>query len=118
MGLGDTVAQAAEVALETGKPLIARIWHGKTQAAKADEYTQYIFEAGIKKIAAIRGNRGVQLMRGPAGSEVEFLVISYWDSVDAVKAFAGEDYTKTHDLPRDHEYLVDMDHSCVISRWS
>ena len=66
-GSKDPEAQAAEVALETHKPLVARIWHGKTPAAKADEYTHYLFDAGIKKIAAIRGNRGVQMMRGSPG---------------------------------------------------
>ncbi len=89
--------------------LIARIWHGHTPAAKAEEYTQYIYEAGIKKIAAIPGNRGVQMFRKIDDKYGDFTVISYWDSVEAIKKFAGEDYEKTHNLAKDPEYLVDME---------
>jgi heme-degrading monooxygenase HmoA len=101
-------ARAAEVEMAE-KPLIGRIWHGKTPAAKADDYTHYIFDAGIKKIAAITGNRGVELLRMDGTPNTEFMVISYWDSIDAVKRFAGEHYTQTHNLPRDPEFLVDME---------
>jgi heme-degrading monooxygenase HmoA len=103
---------AANAAGEVGfapNPLIARIWHGRTPAAKAEEYAHYLFDSGVKKIAGIVGNRGVQMMRAESGDEAEFMIISYWDSIDAIKRFAGEDYTKTHDLPRDHEFLIAME---------
>ena len=93
----------------TEAKLIARIWHGHTPAAKAEEYTQYLYEAGIKKIEAIPGNRGAQMFRKIDDKYGDFTVISYWDSVEAIKKFAGEDYEKTHNLPKDPEYLVDME---------
>ena len=87
--------------------MIARIWHGRTPADKADEYRQYLFEVGIKKIATLPGNRGVQMMVGKTAEQGDFTVISYWDSIEAIKGYAGEDYTKVHDLPRDKEFLID-----------
>lgn len=94
------------------KPVIARAWHGKTSRAKADEYEQYLAGA-IKKFPTIKGNLGYQLMRidgGPDGDQfVEFQVISYWESLDSIKAYAGADIRRTRDLPRDKEYLVDME---------
>jgi heme-degrading monooxygenase HmoA len=89
------------------RPMIARIWHGRTTAEKADEYRQYLFDAGVKKIASLPGNRGVQMLMSKTAQQGEFMVISYWDSIDAIKGYAGEDYTKVHDLPRDKELLID-----------
>ena len=91
----------------TDKPMVARIWHGRTSAEKADEYRQYLYEVGVKKIATLPGNRGVQMMMAKTPEQGEFMVISYWDSIDAIKGYAGADYTKVHDLPRDKELLID-----------
>lgn len=95
-----------------GKPVIARTWHGKTTREKADEYERYLAGA-ITKFPSIRGNLGYQLMRidgGPDGDQyTEFQVISYWESLDAIHAYAGEDIRRTRDLPRDKEFLVGME---------
>jgi len=97
-----------------GQAVIARTWHGKTTRAKADEYERYLAGA-ITKFPSIPGNLGYQLMRvdgGPDGDGyVEFQVISYWDSLDAIKGYAGENITRTRDLPRDHEFLVNQEPS-------
>src|ERR1700730_12861066 len=102
-----TTAFAASAPVLAEHPMIARLWHGRTTADKADEYRQYLFEAGVKKIAALPGNRGVQMMASKNASEGEFMGISYWDSIEAIKGYAGSEYTKVHDLPRDKEFLID-----------
>lgn len=95
-----------------GKPVIARAWHGKTPREKADAYEKYLAGA-ITKFPSIPGNLGYQLMRidgGPDGDRYsEFQVISYWESLDAIHAYAGEDIRRTRDLPRDREFLVGME---------
>ena len=87
--------------------MVARIWHGRTTAEKADEYRQYLFDVGVKKIASLPGNRGVQMMMNKTAEQGEFMVVSYWNSIDAIKGYAGESYTHVHDLPRDKEFLID-----------
>jgi heme-degrading monooxygenase HmoA len=104
-----TTALAASAPVLAEHPMIARLWHGRTTADKADEYRQYLFEAGVKKIAALPGNRGVQMMVAKTLDQGDFTVISYWDSIAAIKAYAGEDYAKVHDLPRDNEFLIDRE---------
>src|SRR5262245_9625268 len=74
------------------RPAIARMWHGQVAAAKSEEYTKYLNENGISKIKAIPGNLGVQVFRKVSGDTADFYVISYWNSVDDIKKFAGEDY--------------------------
>jgi heme-degrading monooxygenase HmoA len=74
--------------------MIGRIWHGWTKPENADPYEQLlreeIFQAiGAKKVA---GYKGIQLFRRPLDSEIEFVTIMWFDSLDAVRAFAGEDY--------------------------
>jgi heme-degrading monooxygenase HmoA len=100
---------AKQVPLLATAPKIARIWHGRTPLARADEYRQYLFDAGVTKIANIPGNRGVQLMMRKTADEGEFMVASYWDSIDAIKAYAGATYEHVHDLPRDNEFLIDKE---------
>lgn len=74
--------------------MIGRIWHGWTKPENADKYEQLlkgeIFPAiGAKKVA---GYRGIQLFRRPLDNEIEFITIMWFDSLVAVRAFAGEDY--------------------------
>lgn len=88
---------------------IARIWRGRTLTARADEYERYLNDSGISKIRATAGNRGVTVLRRADGDKTEFLVMSLWDSIDAVKKFAGEDYQKAVILPRDREYLLEVE---------
>jgi heme-degrading monooxygenase HmoA len=113
---------AAPQPMAEGEALVARMWHGRTPAAKAEEYTRYLNEAGIKKISAIQGNLGVQMFRRLDGDAADFYVISYWRSRDAIRAFAGEDIGKTHPLPRDPEYLLELEpyvkhFDVIVNEW-
>jgi len=74
--------------------MIARIWHGFTRPANADAYERLLREEIFRGIAsrAITGYRGIELFRRPAGEEVEFVTLMRFDSLDAVRAFAGEEY--------------------------
>ncbi len=74
--------------------MIARLWYGWTTPENADAY-EALLKTEIfpwivgKKIA---GFRRIELLRAPAGDEVEFATVMWFDSIDAIKAFAGADY--------------------------
>lgn len=121
---GDTAKAAASGAtlLDDAERLIARIWHGRTEASRAEEYTRYLYEAGVKKIAAIPGNRGVQMVRLVGDDVADFEVLSYWDSIDAIRLFAGDDIEKVRHLPRDPEYMIGMEpevrhFEVIVNHW-
>lgn len=102
-------AQDQSRAASAPRTTIARIWRGRTPAAKADEYARYLEANGITKIRATAGNRGVTVLRRTDGDKAEFVVISIWESIEAVKNFAGADYQKAVILPRDREYLTEVE---------
>ena len=74
--------------------MIGRIWHGYTTPENADVYENLLKEeifTGIRN-RHIPGFQEIQLFRRNMGSEVEFITIMWFDSLEAVKSFAGEDY--------------------------
>jgi antibiotic biosynthesis monooxygenase (ABM) superfamily enzyme len=74
--------------------MIIRIWHGWTMPKNADAYEALLKEeifVGIRD-RRIRGYKGIELLRRDTGDEVEFVTIMRFDSLGAVREFAGEDY--------------------------
>jgi heme-degrading monooxygenase HmoA len=74
--------------------MIGRIWHGYTDFANANKYEKLLKEEIFTGIRGrkIPGFREIQLFRRELGGEVEFITIMWFDSLDSVRAFAGEDY--------------------------
>jgi heme-degrading monooxygenase HmoA len=74
--------------------LISRVWHGWTTPRNADAYEALLKEEVFVGIRGrkITGYRGIHLFRRDLGDEVEFVTVMWFDSLDAVRAFAGEDF--------------------------
>ena len=86
--------------------MLARTWSGRTLTTKAEAYSEVLKTTGIKDYLATPGNRGVLVLRRSLGAETEFLLVSFWDSEDSIRAFAGEDVTKAHYYPEDDDFLL------------
>jgi hypothetical protein len=74
--------------------MISRLWHGYTSISNADAYETLLKEeifTGIKN-RQIAGYKGIQLFRRSFDTEVEFITVMWFDSIEAVRIFAGEDY--------------------------
>lgn len=89
--------------------MIARIWHGRTAAAHADEYLEYMKETGVKDIRAVEGNAAAYILRRVRGDVAEFRFVSLWESFDAIRKFAGEEMEKAVYYPEDRRYLLEME---------
>jgi len=77
---------------------ICRLWRGWTTPGNADAYERVVRGEVIPAIEArnIPGFRHIDLMRRLAGDEVEFVTLMWFDSLAAIKAFAGDDYEESH----------------------
>lgn len=71
--------------------MIARIWRGQATPDKADAYYRHVTGTVLPEVALLPGHRGGYVLRREADGAVEFLVVTLWDSMDAVRAFAGAD---------------------------
>lgn len=78
--------------------MVGRIWHGYTTVDKADTYYNILTAKVIPGIAAmkIEGYQSIQVLRRPLKDEVEFITIMWFDSLEKIKAFTGEDYETSH----------------------
>lgn len=76
---------------------------------KADEYHAYLLATGVKDYRTTAGNRGVQMLRRDDGERAEFLLITLWDSLDAIRAFAGDDVETAVYYPEDKDYLLEFE---------
>ena len=74
--------------------MISRIWHGWTTPENADVYESLLMSEIFQGIQAreIAGYRGIHLLRRDHGDEVEFVTIMWFDTLESVRSFAGEDY--------------------------
>ena len=89
--------------------MIARSWHGRVPESKADAYYAYLLRTGLSDYASTPGNRGVRVLRRTSNGVTEYLLTTLWDSIDAIKAFAGEDYENAVFYPEDDGFLVERD---------
>lgn len=89
--------------------MIARIWHGVTAADKSDEYLEYLNRTGVPDYQATEGNQGVYVLRRTEGDKAHFLLLSLWQSRDAIVKFAGPDMEKARYYPEDKEYLLEFE---------
>jgi heme-degrading monooxygenase HmoA len=89
--------------------MIARIWKGVVRREDGDVYADYIRDTGFREYAETAGNRGAWMLRSDRGQRTEFITFSLWESVQSIRAFAGEDIEAAVYYPEDERYLVDRD---------
>jgi heme-degrading monooxygenase HmoA len=87
--------------------MIARTWTGATRAADADAYLTYLHATGLAEYRATPGNHGVLALRRIVGERAEFLLLTLWDSEEAIRRFAGDDMERAVFYPEDERYLVE-----------
>lgn len=89
--------------------MIARIWRGRTRAEYAGTYLDYLRQTGLSDYRSIDGNQGVRVLRRVDGEQAEFLLISLWESYEAIEAFAGPAYERAVYYPEDDDYLLEKE---------
>ena len=91
--------------------MIIRAWRGRTSPAKSDAYPKHFREAVVPDLRNVPGFLGAHLSQRREGDRVEFLVLTRWQSMDAIRAFAGSDVDKAIVEPGAIAVLDDFDHT-------
>jgi heme-degrading monooxygenase HmoA len=89
--------------------MITRIWHGRTTTAKSDEYLNLMRTVAIPDYRSIPGNKGAYALRRIEGDTAHFLMVTFWESEDAVRAFAGDDISVAKYYDFDKNFLLEME---------
>jgi len=93
--------------------MIARTWHGRVISTNADAYYAFLRRTGLSDYAATPGNRGVLVFRRTEGDVTHFVLTTLWDSVDAIRRFAGDDYTRARYYTDDDGFLLEKESHVV-----
>jgi heme-degrading monooxygenase HmoA len=89
--------------------MIARVWKGAVRRGDGDAYAKYMRETGVAGYIKTPGNHGVWMLRRDVDDRTEFVMFTLWDSLDSVKAFAGENYENAVFYPEDERFLIERD---------
>lgn len=89
--------------------MIARIWHGKTSIENFEAYTELLKKVAVPDYQKTPGFRGLSFLRQIKDAEGHFTLITYWDNLEVIKNFAGQDIQKAKYYPEDNDYLLEFE---------
>ena len=90
--------------------MIARLWRGIARTpSDADAYQRHVTKTVFPSLAAIPGHRGAKVLRRATAGQIEFVVMTLWDSMDAIREFAGDKPETAVVEPEARAVLVEYD---------
>jgi len=89
--------------------MICRIWHGRTLRSKADAYERFLNDRAVPDYQSVPGNVSVSILRRDDTEVTHFLTVTYWESEEAIRAFAGGELLKAKYYPEDSDFLLEFE---------
>ena len=89
--------------------MITRTWHGRTSLQNADSYLEFLLGKGTEEYRETPGNISIKVWRRKDEDCCHFYTVTEWENIEAVKAFAGEDYEKAVYYPEDKGVLLEFE---------
>jgi heme-degrading monooxygenase HmoA len=89
--------------------VIARMWHGKTPAAMADEYLAFLQQRALPDYRSTPGNLAAWILRRADGDVAHFTIVTHWQSLQSIEAFAGTDIARAKYYPEDSRFLLESE---------
>jgi len=104
--------------------MIIRVWRGTTSVPKADGYERFLKNKAYPDYGDVPGNRGWMLLRRPVSNAIEFMLVSFWDSMEALNDYTRGDPNRPKYYPEDRAALLelptDVEHYSLVDlqpRW-
>jgi len=95
--------------------VIARIWHGRTRPEDYDAYTRFLEERAVPDYRSTPGFVRLSFLRRLTEEAGEFTLITWWESLEAIRAFAGDEIDRAKYYPEDSEFLLEFEER--VSHW-
>jgi hypothetical protein len=89
--------------------MIARRWHGRVPAVKAEEYLRLMEQVGLPDYRSTEGNRGAWCLHRREGDVVHVEMFTFWDDLEAIRRFAGDDLAKAKYYVFDPDFLLELE---------
>ena len=93
--------------------MIARMWHGRVPTSKAKAYCEFVNGRAIPDYQSVKGNISVHILERPDGDVTHFITLTFWESLDAIKGFAGQDINIAKYYPEDKDFLLEFEPTVV-----
>jgi heme-degrading monooxygenase HmoA len=89
--------------------MIARIWHGAVPTHKSNEYLRLMREVAVPDYRSVPGNHEAFVLRQTNGEITDFIMLTFWDSKDAIAKFAGADIETAKYYKFDRDFLIELE---------
>ena len=93
--------------------MIVRMWHGLVPTAKAKAYREFTNSRAIPDYQSVPGNQSVHILERQEAEITHFITLTFWDSLDAIRGFAGEDVERAKYYPEDSDFLLEFEPKVV-----
>lgn len=89
--------------------MFVRMWHGRVETGKAQAYRAFLNRRAIPDYRATAGNLSAYILERQEGGVTHFITMTFWESMEAIKGFAGDDPELAKYYPEDRDYLLEFE---------
>lgn len=93
--------------------MIVRMWHGRVPTNKAGAYRDFLNMRAIPDYQQVPGNISVHILERPLGDVTHFITMTFWENMDSIRAFAGNDAERAKYYPEDTDFLLEFEPTVV-----
>jgi heme-degrading monooxygenase HmoA len=93
--------------------MIVRMWHGRVPTAKAQAYREFLIRRAIPDYRSVPGNVSVRILERSEADVTHFITLTTWESLAAIRAFAGDDVERAKYYPEDASFLLEYEPKVV-----
>ena len=93
--------------------MVVRMWHGRVPISKAQAYREFQNKRAIPDYQSVAGNISVHILERQEGEVAHFVTLTFWENMDAIKGFAGDDVELAKYYPEDKDFLLEFEPTVV-----
>jgi heme-degrading monooxygenase HmoA len=93
--------------------MIVRLWHGRVPSEKAAAYREFVNQRAIPDYRSVPGNLSVHVLERADGAVTHFITLTFWESLEAIRGFAGPDVETAKYYPQDRDFLLEFEPTVV-----